>query len=240
MNELFLIITLLVSFGGTLLFLKTFGKGGLFAWIGICTVFANIEVTIVVHAFGMDQTLGNTLFAATFLATDILSEIYGKKEAAKGVLAGIFTSLTFILLSFLWVHYIPAQSDWASGFVHGLFSNTPRMLLSSLIAYAVSEAVDVFLYHAWWNITEKKTGSHTKMLWFRNNFSTLISQFINIVIFNFGAFLGIYSLKELTAITGACYVIYIATSLLDTPFVYLARQIGKVQENNDIANKDID
>ena len=209
-----------------MLFLKLFGKGGLFAWIGICTVFANIEVTLVVNAFGMDQTLGNTLFAATFLGTDILSEIYGKKEATKGVLAGIFTSLTFILLSFLWVHYIPAESDWASDFVHGLFSNTPRMLLSSLIAYAVSEAVDVFLYHAWWNLTEKKSGSHTKFLWFRNNFSTLISQFINIVIFNFGAFLGIYTFKELVAITGACYVIYIATSLLDTPFVYIARKIA--------------
>ncbi len=226
MNELLLTITLLVSFGGTLLFLKVFCKGGLFAWIGIATVFANIEVTIVVHAFGMDQTLGNTLFAATFLATDILSEIYGKKEASKGVLAGIFTSLTFILLSFLWVHYIPAESDWASEFVHGLFTNTPRMLLSSLIAYAISEWIDVFLYHAWWNLTEKKTGSHTKMLWFRNNFSTLISQSVNIVIFNFGAFLGIYEFKELVSITGACYVIYIVTSLLDTPFVYLARKIA--------------
>ena len=115
-------------------------------------------------------------------------------------------------------------------FVKGLFTNTPRMLLSSLIAYAVSEAIDVWLYHAWWNLTEKKTGSHTKMLWFRNNFSTLISQFINIVIFNFGAFLGIYSFKELLAITGACYVIYVATSLLDTPFVYLARKLAKVEE----------
>ena len=223
MNELLLIITLLVSFGGTILFLRVFGKGGLFAWIGICTVFANIEVTIVVNAFGMEQTLGNTLFAATFLATDILSEIYGKKEATKGVLAGIFTSLTFILLSFLWVHYIPSESDWASSFVKGLFSNTPRMLLASLIAYAVSEWIDVVLYHAWWNLTEKKTGDHKKMLWFRNNFSTLISQFVNIVIFNFGAFWGIYSLSELVAITGACYVIYIITSLLDTPFVYWAR-----------------
>ena len=225
MNELLLIITLLVSFGGTILFLRVFGKGGLFAWIGICTVFANIEVTIVVNAFGMEQTLGNTLFAATFLATDILSEIFGKKEATKGVLAGIFTSLTFILLSFLWVHYIPSESDWASGFVKGLFSNTPRMLLASLIAYAVSEWIDVVLYHAWWNLTEKKTGDRKKMLWFRNNFSTLISQFVNIVIFNFGAFWGIYAFGELVAITGACYVIYIITSLLDTPFVYIARRM---------------
>ena len=230
MNELFLIITLLVSFGGTIAFLKVFGKGGLFAWIGICTVLANIEVTILVNAFGMDQTLGNTLFAATFLATDILSEVYGKKEAGKGVLAGIFTSLTFILLSFMWVRYIPAEGDWSNDFVKGLFSNTPRMLISSLIAYVISESVDVFLYHAWWNFTEKKTGSHSKMLWFRNNFSTLISQFVNIVIFNFGAFLGIYTFKELAAITASCYVIYVATSLLDTPFVYIARIIAEKEK----------
>lgn len=225
MNELLIVITLLISFGGTLVFLKFFGKGGLFAWIGICTVLANIEVTILVNAFGMEQTLGNTLFAATFLATDILSEVFGKKDAQKGVLAGIFTSLSFIMLSFMWVHYIPAEGDWASPFVHGLFTNTPRMLISSLVAYVVSESIDVSLYHAWWNLTQKKTGSRSKMLWFRNNFSTLISQFVNIVIFNFGAFSGIYTFRQLAAITASCYVIYIVTSLLDTPFVYVARRI---------------
>lgn len=230
MNELLICITLLISFGGTILFLKLFGKGGLFAWVGITAVFANIEVTIMVHAFGMDQTLGNTLFASSFLATDILSEVYGKKDANKGVLAGIITTLLFIVLSFMWVHYIPAESDWATPSVKALFSNTPRMLLSSLIAYVVSETVDVQLYHLWWNLTEKKSGSHDKFLWFRNNFSTLFSQLINIVIFNFGAFWGIYSFPELLSITGACYIIYIATSLLDTPFVYIARHIAKKQQ----------
>ena len=232
MNELLLIISLLISFGATLLFLKIFGKSGLFAWIGICAVFANIEVTILVHAFGMDQTLGNTLFASSFLATDILSEIYGKKEANKGVYVGIITTVLFIVLSFLWVHYIPAADDWAMPSVKALFSNTPRILLASLIAYIVSEFFDVWLYHKWWNLTEKKTGDQTKFLWIRNNFSTLFSQLVNIVIFNFGAFLGIYSFRELVGITGACYVIYVFTSLLDTPFVYLARKIKPIEDAN--------
>lgn len=227
MNELLLILSLLVSFGATILFLKLFGKSGLFAWIGISAVFANIEVTVLVHAFGMDQTLGNTLFASSFLATDILSEIYGKKDADKGVGVGIITTLFFILLSFMWTHYIPAGDDWAMPSVQALFSNTPRILLASLFGYAISEAFDVWLYHKWWDLTEKKTGSHEKMLWFRNNCSTLVSQFINIVIFNFGAFLGIYQLKELIGITAACYVIYVFTSLLDTPFIYLATKIQK-------------
>ena len=224
MNELLLVLSLLISFGTTVLFLKLFGKSGLFAWIGICAVFANVEVLILVHAFGMDQTLGNTLFASSFLATDILSELYGKKDANKGVLVGIITTVLFILLSTMWINYVPAEGDWAMPFVKQLFANTPRVLIASLIAYAVSEAFDVWLYHKWWTLTEKRFGNKDKYLWFRNNFSTLLSQLVNIVIFNFGAFLGIYSLSQLFSITIACYVIYIVTSLLDTPFIYLAKK----------------
>lgn len=227
MNELLLVLSLLISFGSTVLFLKLFGKSGLFAWIGICAVFANVEVLILVHAFGMDQTLGNTLFASSFLATDILSELYGKKDANKGVLVGIITTVLFILLSTMWINYVPAEGDWAMPFVKQLFANTPRVLIASLVAYAVSEAFDVWLYHKWWDLTEKRFGNKDKCLWFRNNFSTLFSQLVNIVIFNFGAFLGIYSLSQLLSITLACYVIYIVTSLLDTPFIYLAKKIAK-------------
>ena len=231
MNELLLVLSLLISFGATVLFLKLFGKSGLFAWIGICAVFANVEVLILVHAFGMDQTLGNTLFASSFLATDILSELYGKKDANKGVLVGIITTVLFILLSTMWINYVPAEGDWAMPFVKQLFANTPRVLIASLIAYAVSEAFDVWLYHKWWTLTEKRFGNKDKYLWFRNNFSTLFSQLINIVIFNFGAFLGIYSLSQLFSITIACYVIYIVTSLLDTPFIYLAKKCSQCVVN---------
>ena len=231
MNELLLVLSLLISFGATVLFLKLFGKSGLFAWIGICAVFANVEVLILVHAFGMDQTLGNTLFASSFLATDILSELYGKKDANKGVLVGIITTVLFILLSTMWINYVPAEGDWAMPFVKQLFANTPRVLIASLIAYAVSEAFDVWLYHKWWTLTEKRFGNKDKYLWFRNNFSTLFSQLVNIVIFNFGAFLGVYSLSQLFSITIACYVIYIVTSLLDTPFIYLAKKCSQCVVN---------
>ena len=231
MNELLLVLSLLISFGATVLFLKLFGKSGLFAWIGICAVFANVEVLILVHAFGMDQTLGNTLFASSFLATDILSELYGKKDANKGVLVGIITTVLFILLSTMWINYVPAEGDWAMPFVKQLFANTPRVLIASLIAYAVSEAFDVWLYHKWWTFTEKRFGNKDKYLWFRNNFSTLFSQLVNIVIFNFGAVFGIYSLSQLFSITIACYVIYIVTSLLDTPFIYLAKKCSQCVVN---------
>ena len=230
MNEILLLITLLISFSAAVLFNRLFGKSGLFAWIGICAVFANIEVTVLVNAFGMEQTLGNTLFASSFLATDILSELYGKKEADKGVYIGIITTVLFIIFSSLWIHYIPSQSDWAMPSVKALFSHTPRILIASLAGYAVSELLDVWLYHKWWNFTQKKSGSSRKFLWVRNNFSTLISQLVNIIIFNAGAFWGIYDTSELVKITAACYVIYFFTSLLDTPFVYAARKFSNKKD----------
>ena len=119
----------------------------------------------------------------------------------------------------------PSVNDWASPYIRKIFSNTPRIMLVSLFGYAISELFDVWAYHKWWDFTAKKCGNSKRFLWVRNNGSTLFSQLINIVLFNFGAFWGMYDLHTLVIITASSYVIYIFTSLLDTPFVYLARWI---------------
>ena len=95
MNELLLIGSLLLCFGAVLLAYRLFGKSGLFAMTAFCAIAANIEVMILVHAFGMEQTLGNVLFAASFLVTDILSENEGKKVANRAANLGIFITLLF-------------------------------------------------------------------------------------------------------------------------------------------------
>ena len=205
---------------------KFFGKAGLYCTSAIATVLANIEVLILVNAFGMEQTLGNVLFAATFLITDILSECEGKKEANKAVWIGMFTSLFFLLLSQSWMLYKPSESDWAMGSIKDIFSNTPRMLIASFVVYAISQLFDVWLYHKWWAFTEKKFGDKRKFLWLRNNGSTLISQILNTFLFTVFAFYGTYNAKTLLSIFISSYVIYIFTSLLDTPAVYLARKIS--------------
>ncbi|QTQ16210.1 queuosine precursor transporter [Treponema parvum] len=229
-NEILLCLSLLFSYGGLLVFFKLFGKAGLYTWMVFTAITANIEVLILVNAFGLEQTLGNTLFAASFLATDILSEIYGKKSANKAVFIGIAVSASFIVITNLWLLYTPSPNDWVFPSIKTVFSNTPRIMTASLIGYAVSEIFDVWAYHAWWNFTQKKTGSKEKFLWLRNNGSTLVSQFINIVIFNFLAFWKIYDLKTLINITASCYIIYIFTSLLDTPFIYLAKAMRPAQD----------
>lgn len=231
MNELILILSLIVIYSGTVFAYRYFGKEGLYAFTVFATVMANIEVLILVDAFGFEQTLGNVLFASTYLITDILSENEGKKAANKAVNIGIFTAVFMVIISQSWLLFTPSQNDWATPSIETLFSVTPRLLLASFIGFAVSQKLDVFLYHKWWALTEKKCGNRRAFLWLRNNGSTLISQIVNTVLFNFIAFFGIYETKTLISIMVFGYIIYVATSLLDTPIVYLARKLkerGKI------------
>ena len=226
-NEVLLLLSVLIIYGSTLIFLKVFGKQGLYCFTSIATIAANIEVLIVIIAFGMEMTLGNVLFASTFLVTDIISEIYGKKEAKTAVHIGIATSMLFIVLSQWWLLYTPAKSDFAMPAMQTIFSNTPRLMITSMVVYAIVQEFDVWAYHKWWDFTNKLVGDRERFLWLRNNGSTLISQFLNNILYTFGAFWGIHDFKTLISIAISSYVIFIVTSLADTPFVYLARRISK-------------
>lgn len=227
MNEILIIGSLIIMYGAVLVAYRLFGKTGLYAMSVIATIFANIEVLMLVDAFGMEQTLGNVIFAATYLITDILSENEGKKAASKAVSLGIFTSVMMLIITQYWFLYTPSANDWAAAPVKEIFTTTPRLMLASLLGYIVSQHFDVWLYHKWWSFTEKRFGNRESFLWLRNNGSTLISQIVNAVLFNTVAFWGMYDTRTFASIIISSYVIYIFTSLADTPFVYLSRKIKK-------------
>lgn len=95
-NELLLIFSVVFIYGMAVLGYALFGKAGLYCISAVATILANIEALILVNAFSMEQTLGNVLFAVTFLITDILSECEGKKSRQQGgsygnTLIGIFS-----------------------------------------------------------------------------------------------------------------------------------------------------
>lgn len=231
-NEWILIISLLATFFGILVIFRLFQEQGLYLWTIVATIAANIEVLIVIDAFGMEMTLGNILFASTFLVTDILSELYGKKAAQKAVYLGIATSVTFILISQSWLLYTPNENDFAAPAIRTVFSNTPRLMLVGIAVYVIVQLFDVWAYHKWWAFTRKKFGDSQKFLWLRNNGSTLLSQLINTVLFTWGAFLGVYDTATMVSITASSYIIFLVTSIADTPFIYLARHLYQRQGRN--------
>ena len=224
-NEILILTSFIVIYGGVVLFYRLFGKAGLLAFSVLATLLADIEVLMLVKAFGIEMTLGNVLFASTFLITDILSENHGKKYANRAVLISTLCSVMFIAISQMWLLYTPSENDWASGAFHTIFSSTPRIVCASLGVYLVSQLADVWLYHKWWDWCRRKFGDSRKGLWIRNNGSTMISQLINSLLYTFLAFYGTYSMQTLVSIFISTYLIYIVTCLLDTPFVYWSRSI---------------
>ncbi len=233
MNELLLAASLVIIYSAVLLAYRLFGKAGLYGFTAMATLLANIEVLILVDAFGIEQTLGNVLFASTYLITDILSENESKKAANRAVNIGLFTSGMMLIITQSWLIFEKSAADWAGSSIEALFTVTPRLIAASFIGYAISQKLDVFLYHKWWNFTSRKWKDQRRFLWLRNNGSTLISQIANTVIFNFIAFFGIYGTETFLSIMLSSYLIYVATSLLDTPVVYLARLLkekGKIPE----------
>ncbi len=227
MNESLIVLSLVLTYSATLVAYRFFGRGGVYAMVVIATLLANIEVLLLVDAFGMKQTLGNVLFASTYLATDILNENEGKKAANRAVCLGIFASVMMLVITGTWFLYDLSPDDWAGASIRTLFSATPRLLLGSFVGYAVSQAADVLLYRVIWRATTRASGDANRFLWLRNNAATLISQAVNITLFTTIAFLGRYSVGTVFSLMFSSYAIYVFTSLLDTPFVYLSRIVKR-------------
>lgn len=230
-NELLIILSFIIIYGGVVLFYRLFGKKGLLAFNVMATILANIEVLLLVRAFGIEMTLGNVLFASTFLITDILSENHGQKDANRSVIISTICSIFFIAITQMWLLYTPSENDWASSSFHTIFSNTPRIVCASLSVYLISQLTDVWLYHKWWDWCKKRFGDSKKGLWIRNNGSTMLSQLLNTLLYTTFAFWGTYSFETLISIFISTYMIYFFTSLLDTPFVYWCRKIHERKEN---------
>lgn len=218
MNELYWILMLALNFALIMGAFRLWGRVGLFAWVPISVIVSNIQVTKNVSLFGLEATLGNIVYATGFLATDILSELYGKRESYKAVGIGFFSLLSMTLLMQVALFFEPAGSDMAQQSLSTIFSLMPRIALASLVAYLASNLHDVWAFDFW---RRKKPGRHT--LWMRNNFSTIVSQLIDTILFVSIAFWGVYPRQVLIEIALSTYLLKWVVAILDTPFMYLAR-----------------
>jgi queuosine precursor transporter len=218
MNEIFWLIMLVMNFLAIMTAYRIWGKTGLYIWIPISVMIANIQVTKTVVLFGMEATLGNIVYATSFLATDILSECYGKKAAVKAVGIGFFSLIVMTLLMNMAILFNPAPSDFVQESMSTIFGLMPRIALASLSAYLLSQLHDIWAYGLWHRL---KPG--IKWLWLRNNASTAVSQLIDTLLFTLLAFWGVFPWSILWQIMLTTYVLKWIVAMLDTPFIYLAR-----------------
>ena len=214
---------------GVTLAYKLFSKTGIYAWVALATVIANIEVVKCVDIFGLPLTLGNVTYGSIFLATDILNEKYGREKAQKGVFLGFFSLLVLTLFTQIDLLYIPSSNDFAQGAMQTIFALTPRICLGSMLAYLVSNTMDVFLYKKIRDILPSD-----KFLWVRNNAATMTSQLVDTILFTFIAFFGVFPLSIVLKLCFTTYVLKLIIAVCDTPFLYLAKRINndeQIKEN---------
>jgi len=225
-NELLWFAEILANFFLIILAYKLFGKWGLIMWIPVSVIVANIQVVQTVELFGFAATLGNVVYATSFLITDILSENYGKKEANKAVWIGFFSLISMTLLMNITLFYTPlAGDDFAVNTQEStrtIFSLMPRIAFASLTAYLLSQHHDVWAFHFW-----KNRFPTDRQLWIRNNLSTMVSQLLDSAVFVMIAFYGVFERGILFEIFITTYLLKFIVAVADTPFVYLGKQIHK-------------
>lgn len=228
------LIFLLFCLFSILIFLKLFGKTGLYIYTSLAIIAANIQILKIVEFpfFENPIALGTILFSTTFLTTDILSEYYGARFARKNILIGFasFLLMTMFMLFTLGFTPIDVQNInedflWAAPFqahLLAIFTPFPIFFISSMIAYLSSQYFDVWIYLKLSELTSKK------FLWLRNNLSTMISGLLDNTIFSIFAWI-IFNPNPLdfntvlfTFILGT-YVLRIIIAFVDTPFIYLAK-----------------
>lgn len=211
----------------TLLIYKT-GKNHLYLLVVAFTLMMNLFVLKEFQLFGLWVTGGNALYGALFLITDVLGENHGKKAAYKAVVIGFMTSLFFVIASQVLINFVNLDPAYATEHYSEHFSLLPRVLLGSLLAYGIAQSLDVWLFGHF----KAKTGG--KLLWLRNNASTLISQAIDSVIFTAvglttfsflpASLEGFIGLDIFWEVVLATYIIKVIFAMIDTPFVYLSKK----------------
>lgn len=217
MNVLLGIISIILIFTSVIIIYHFFKKEGLFVWISLSIIMANILVCKTIKIFGFTTSIGNVVFASNFLATDILSENYGEEEARKGVLMAFIFMIIFIVVIQLGLLYVPADVDVAQKAMSTLFSLNFRVSIVSLILFFICNNLDIYLFH---KLAEK----YPSKLWLRNNVATIISNCCENYLFNFLAFYGIYSVSTILSIATTVSIIEIIIAICDTPFLYFAKK----------------
>ena len=164
-----------------------------------------------------ELSVGILPYPITFLITDLISEIFGKKKANQVVVAGIFASF-FSIGILLVADAVPAiaYSPINDATFNQVFSLSPLAVLASMIAYLLAQFVDIRIYHFWKKITQ---GKH---LWLRNNFSTFASQFLDtFTVILLLCFFGVLSWDMFLGLVVSGFVFKVLVAVIDTPFLYL-------------------
>jgi len=191
-----------------------------------CLLVANIITVKLVSIGGWVVPAGVIAYPLTFLFTDVITELYGRRIASRVVWLGFGANILMVILVFGGGLLPPAPFWEDQPAYESILGMVPRIVLASMIAYLISQHHDVFAFHFW----RKKTKA--RFLWLRNNASTMVSQALDTGVFITIAFWGLVPTGILVNMLVSQYIIKLAIAAVDTPFCYILVGLlkGKVKQ----------
>ena len=199
----------------------------------VALVISNVVTAKLIYTgiglFGTILTLPGAAvcYAITFLATDVIGEIWGKEEANRTVRWGFVGQVLATLLIIL-TQYLPAADPEAQEAYNRMLGQNWIFVIGSMVAYFASQSWDVFFFHKIRDKYIAEHGSTNGGRWIWNNASTMTSQIIDTVLFigiSFGIGFGWFFNKDmwpsLAAMMVGQYALKFILAALDTPFFYL-------------------
>lgn len=186
-------------------------------------------------------TCGVLLWPIEFVMTDIVNEYYGPKAVRRIS----FTAVALIAYAFLMYYaaiHVPPADFWVGSHTqdnipnmqdafNGIFGQGMRIIIGSLVAFLVSQFVDVYVFHK----IKKATGD--KRIWLRATGSTLVSQLVDSYIVLFIAFAGVFSWQQILAIGVVNYLYKASMAIILTPVIIVAEKRIETYVGHDTAKK---
>lgn len=167
------------------------------------------------------------IYMVTFLVTDVISEVYGKKMARRTVQAGFFTQLVVLIFIYIAIELPPAPAFDMQTEYEMILGGGFQVIVASLVSYIVSQNLDVSIFHR----LKKRHGK--KKLWLRNNLSTAIAQLVDTSVFILIAFFGFMPFEALISMIFMQYIVKFIIALVDTPIVYLLVHMARKRSEDE-------
>lgn len=178
MNDLLLFAELIFCVFSIYLFKRFLGLFGLYAYCIVATISSNIQILkLTTYSFyGSAVALGTVVFSSIFIVDNIINEYYGLKSARDCIFLTTFSYLFFVVLMHICIFYTNSGGEGDS--IKKIFGISASIFACSMCSYVITQVIDVYLF----SFVKKILSS--KFLWFRMNFSTIISSFCDQVLFS--------------------------------------------------------
>ncbi|QKY70080.1 queuosine precursor transporter [Lentibacillus sp. CBA3610] len=190
-------------------------------FVYLCALFVGLLLlsnVLGVKLFSIGEVvLPGTLvvYVVTYIITDVIGEVYGKEAARKTVQAGFLTQVIALVFIFIVIELPPAPDFGMQTEFAAVLGGSFRVMFASLLSYAVSQNLDVSIFH------RLRARHGESKLWLRNNLSTITSQLADTAIFITIAFWGTVPFSVLMGMLVSQYLVKLLIAVADTPVVYL-------------------